>query len=70
MDALRLFERVVVLDNLSTGFDWSVAKDVPLIVGDSGDQNLIGQIIREHKVEGRLVSGWSGKNAADRAMAG
>jgi UDP-glucose 4-epimerase len=44
-------ERVVVLDNLSTGFDWAVTKDVPLIIGDTGDQNLVGQIIREHKVE-------------------
>jgi UDP-glucose 4-epimerase len=44
-------ERVVVLDNLSTGFDWAVAKDVPLIVGDTGDQNLVAQIIREHKVD-------------------
>jgi UDP-glucose 4-epimerase len=44
-------ERVVVLDNLSTGFDWSVAKGVPLIVGDTGDQNLVGQIIREHNVD-------------------
>src|SRR5215469_4384670 len=44
-------ERVVVLDNLSTGFDWAVAKDVPLIVGDTGDQNLVAQIISEHKVD-------------------
>src|SRR5262249_15682560 len=44
-------ERVVVLDNLSTGFDWAVAKDGPLIVGDTGDQNLVAEIIREHKVE-------------------
>ena len=29
-------ERVVVLDNLTTGFDWSVAPDVPLVVGDTG----------------------------------
>jgi len=43
-------ERVVVLDSLSTGFDWAVAKGVPLIVGDTGDQNLVAQIIREHKV--------------------
>jgi UDP-glucose 4-epimerase len=34
-------ERVVVLDDLSTGFDWAVAKDVPLVVGDTGDQNFI-----------------------------
>jgi UDP-glucose 4-epimerase len=32
------------------GFDWAVAKGVPLIVGDTGDQNLVVQIIREHKV--------------------
>ena len=44
-------ERVVVLDNLSTGFDWAVAKGVPLIVGESGDERLVAQIIREHKVE-------------------
>ena len=44
-------ERVVVLDNLSTGFDWAVAEDVPLSVGGTGDQNLVGQIIREHKIE-------------------
>src|SRR6516225_3813417 len=44
-------DRVVVLDNLSTGFDWAVTKDVPLIIGDTADQNLVGQIIREHKVE-------------------
>jgi UDP-glucose 4-epimerase len=43
-------ERVVVLDNLSTGFDWAVANGVPLIIGDTGDQNLVAQIIREYKV--------------------
>ena len=45
-------ERVVVLDNLSTGFDWAVAKGVPLIVGESGDETLVAQIIREHKRRG------------------
>ena len=44
-------ERVVVLDNLSTGFDWAVAKDVPLTIGDTGDQNLVGEAIREYKIE-------------------
>ena len=44
-------ELVVVLDNLSTGFDWAVPKGVPLIVGDTGDQKLVGQIIREHTVD-------------------
>jgi UDP-glucose 4-epimerase len=44
-------ERVVVLDNLSTGFDWAVAGSVPLIVGETGDQNLVAGIIKEHGVE-------------------
>jgi UDP-glucose 4-epimerase len=44
-------ERVIVLDNLSTGFDWAVAAGIPLIVADTGDQNLVAQIIREHKVD-------------------
>jgi UDP-glucose 4-epimerase len=43
-------ERVVVLDNLSTGFDWAVAKDAPLILGDTGDQDSVAEIIREHNV--------------------
>src|SRR5271155_1755691 len=44
-------ERVVVLDNLSTGHRWAVAKDVPLIVGDTGDQALVSRLIRDHNVE-------------------
>jgi UDP-glucose 4-epimerase len=44
-------ERVVVLDNLSTGFDWAVAKGVPLIVGETGDQALVGRIIRDHGID-------------------
>jgi UDP-glucose 4-epimerase len=44
-------EPVVVLDNLSTGFDWAVAKGVPLIVGESGDQALVARAIREHAVD-------------------
>src|SRR3984957_6409596 len=44
-------ERAVVLDNLSTGFDWAVAKGTPLIVGDIADQALVTRIIREHAVD-------------------
>ena len=44
-------ERVVVLDNLSTGFDWALPKGVPLIVGESGDQALAAKVIRERGVE-------------------
>jgi UDP-glucose 4-epimerase len=43
-------ERVVVLDNLSTGFPWAVAKGAPLVVGDTGDQALVGRVIAEHGV--------------------
>ena len=44
-------ERVIVLDNLSTGFDWAVAGSVPLVVAETGDQNLVSTIIKEHAVE-------------------
>jgi UDP-glucose 4-epimerase len=44
-------ERVVVLDNLSTGHPWAVAAGVPLVVGESGDQALVSLLIREHDVE-------------------
>jgi len=44
-------EPVVVLDNLSTGFAWAVAEDVPLIVGETGDQALISRVIRDHGVK-------------------
>src|SRR5580658_1709428 len=44
-------ERVVVLDNLSTGHRWAVAEGVPLIVGESGDQPLVAQLIRDHGVD-------------------
>jgi UDP-glucose 4-epimerase len=44
-------ERVVVLDNLSTGFDWAVAAGAPLVIGGTGDQALVGKIIRDHDVD-------------------
>jgi UDP-glucose 4-epimerase len=44
-------EQVIVLDNLSTGFRDAVAKDVPLIVGDTGDDVLVGHLIREYGVQ-------------------
>jgi UDP-glucose 4-epimerase len=44
-------ERAVVLDNLATGFDWAVPAGAPLVVGDSGDQQLVGKIIRDHGVD-------------------
>jgi UDP-glucose 4-epimerase len=44
-------EAVVVLDNLSTGFNWAVAQGVPLIVGETGDQGLVAELIARHSVE-------------------
>ena len=43
-------ERLVVLDNLSTGFAWAVAAGVPVLIGDTGDQPLVGRLIAEHGV--------------------
>ena len=43
-------ERVVVLDNLATGFAWAVARGVPIVVGDTGDQPLVARLIAEHEV--------------------
>ena len=44
-------EKVVVLDNLSTGFDWAIAEGVPLILGETGDQPLVEKLIEEHGIE-------------------
>ena len=43
-------ERVVVLDNLSTGFRQAVA-DTTLIVGDMGDVDLVSRVMQEHQVD-------------------
>lgn len=43
-------EDVVVIDNLSTGFAWAVAKPAQLVVGDVGDDDLVRAVIRKHKV--------------------
>jgi UDP-glucose 4-epimerase len=37
---------------LSTGFDWAIPKSVPLIVGETGDQALVGDLIAHHGVDG------------------
>ncbi len=43
-------ENVVVLDNLSTGFR-SATLGAPLIVGDTGDRELVGRVLRDHRIE-------------------
>ena len=34
-------ESVVVIDNLSTGFSDFVPEGVPLVIGDTGEENLV-----------------------------
>lgn len=43
--------RVVVLDNLSTGFRWAVAPEAAFVEGDAGDAPLVGKLIAEHGVK-------------------
>jgi UDP-glucose 4-epimerase len=44
-------ERVVVLDNLATGFDWAVAQGDLLVIGDAGNQPLVATLIAKHRVD-------------------
>jgi UDP-glucose 4-epimerase len=44
-------ERVVVLDNLSTGFRFLLPASVPLVVGSTGDAELVTSVIRRHNVD-------------------
>jgi len=44
-------ERSVVLDNLSTGFEWAVPKGTPLVVAQSGDQKRIEALVTEHGID-------------------
>jgi len=44
-------EKVVVLDRLSTGFEWAVAPEATLVNGDIADQELVGSLIRDHDVD-------------------
>jgi UDP-glucose 4-epimerase len=44
-------ERVVVIDNLATGFEWAVAPEARFEKGDCGDQAFIGRLIKDHAVE-------------------
>ena len=43
-------ERVVVLDNLSTGFRAAV-RDTPLVVDDAGNRERVRETIREHGID-------------------
>lgn len=42
---------IVVIDDLSTGFDWVLPPDVTLVVGDVADQALVKRVIAEHGID-------------------
>lgn len=44
-------EKVVVLDNLSTGFEWAIAPQAKLVKGDIGDEDAVGKIIKDYGIE-------------------
>ena len=44
-------ERVVVLDDLSTGFDWALPQGARLVIGDVGNHALVAGLIAEHRIE-------------------
>lgn len=51
LELLDVGEKVVVLDNLSTGFRWAVPATVPLVIGDFGDEDLVTETLARHEIE-------------------
>ncbi len=51
LELLDAGEKVVVLDDLSTGFRWAVPEAVPLVVGDFGDEDLVTETIGRYDVK-------------------
>src|SRR5215217_8856977 len=43
-------EKVVVLDNLSTGFDWAIDDRASFVQGNAGDMELVCKLIAEHRI--------------------
>jgi UDP-glucose 4-epimerase len=48
---LEAGEEVVVVDRLSTGFEWAVAPEAKLLVADIADKDRVVEIIRENDVD-------------------
>src|SRR3954451_5304884 len=44
-------EQVVVLDNLSTGFEWALPPGAKRAIADRGDQAPVPDTLRRHQVE-------------------
>lgn len=51
LELLGAGEEVIVLDNLSTGFDWAVSEPAKLVIGDIADEALVGALLRDHAVD-------------------
>lgn len=51
LELLDAGEKVVVIDDLSTGFDWAVPNGVPLIIGDCGNTDLLAETIIKYEVD-------------------
>jgi UDP-glucose 4-epimerase len=43
--------RVVVIDNLTTGFEWAVPKEAVFAKGDIADQDLVARLIATHGIK-------------------
>jgi UDP-glucose 4-epimerase len=43
-------ERVIVLDNLVTGFDWAIDHRATFVEGNAGDMAVVGRVIAEHGI--------------------
>lgn len=50
LELLDAGEKVVVLDNLSTGFRWAVPADVAFVTGDFGDAALVKETLARYDV--------------------
>ena len=51
LELLDAGEKVIVVDNLSTGFRWAVPDKALLIVGDVGDEDFMTETLAGHDVE-------------------
>jgi UDP-glucose 4-epimerase len=44
-------QSVVVLDNLTTGFDWAIDRRAISVEGDAGDMELVARLVAEHEID-------------------
>lgn len=51
LELLDAGEKVVVLDNLSTGLSWAVPKGATFVRGDVGNQGVVRRVLESHAIE-------------------